>query len=199
KRLPEQWAAIPGDEELVKWKKHPTNPILTEKLHGDRKIHEWRDPFVFEHDGRTYMVCGGNLNANKGGEAVVNLYRAENDDLTEWKYLGLLFQHPEKDGKNIECPLCFPIGEKWGLIVSQGPPVQFFRGDLDAKTMRFTLKLRGVMAHGNYYAPNCLADAKGRRILWGWVPDFPAGRGWNGCMTLPRVLTLAEDGTLRQR
>jgi beta-fructofuranosidase len=198
-RSPEQWAAVPEDHTLVKWKKHPANPILTEKLHGDVKIHEWRDPFVFESEGRTYMVCGGNLNANKGGEAVVNVYRAENDDLTEWKYLGVLFKHPDKEVKNIECPLFFPLDGKWVLIVSQGRPVQYFVGKLDAKTMRYTAEKRGVMDYGSYYAPNCMVDKEGRRILWGWVQDFPKGKGWNGCMTVPRVLTLGNDDTMRQR
>jgi beta-fructofuranosidase len=199
KRLPEQWAAIPEDDQLVKWKKHPANPILTEKLHGDRKIYEWRDPFVFESEGHSYVVCGGNLNDNKGGQAVVNVYRGENDDLTQWKYLGVLFQHPDKDVKNIECPLFFPLDGKWVLIVSQGRPVQYFVGKLDPKEMRFTAEKRGVMDFGSYYAPNCTV-AKGQRILWGWIQDFPKGKGWNGCMTLPRWLTIASDGlTLLQR
>ena len=199
KRLPEQWAAIPEDDQLVKWKKHPANPIMTEKLHGDVKIHEWRDPFAFKSEGRTYMVCGGNLNANKGGEAVVNVYRAENDDLTQWKYLGVLFQHPDKDVKNIECPLFFPLDGKWVMIVSQGRPVQYFVGKLDPMEMRFTAEKRGVMDFGSYYAPNCTVDAEGRRILWGWVHDFPKGKGWNGCMTLPRELSLDDaDMTLLQ-
>jgi beta-fructofuranosidase len=197
-RLPEQWAAIPEDHELIKWRKHPDNPILTEKLHGSTKIFEWRDPFVFTHSGRTYLVCGGNLNEGKGGGAVVNVYRAENDELTAWIYLGVLFQHPDLNVKNIECPLFFPLGNRWVLIVSQGRPVQYFVGDLDARTMRFEPRSRGIMDHGNYYAPNCLVDGQGRRILWGWVPDFPAGRGWNGCLTLPRVLTVEEDGALGQ-
>jgi beta-fructofuranosidase len=198
KRLPEQWAAVPEDDELSRWRKHPANPILTEKLHGDTKVHEWRDPFVFESNGRTYMVCGGNLNAGQGGQAVVNVYAAENDDLTAWKYLGVLFTHPDKDVKNIECPLFFPLEGKWVLIVSQGRPVQYFVGELDTKTMRFKAKKRGVMDHGSYYAPNCMVDAKGRRVLWGWVQDFPKGKGWNGCLTLPRWLRIAHDLTLLQ-
>jgi len=197
-RPPEQWAAIPEDGQLLKWKKHPANPILTEKLHGSTKVFEWRDPFVFLDAGRTYMVCGGNLNEGKGGEAVVNVYRALNDELTAWQYLGILFKHPDRDVKNIECPLFFQLGNRWVLIISQGRPVQYFVGDLDARTMHFTPKTRGVMDHGNYYAPNCLLDVRGRRILWGWVPDFPGGKGWNGCLTLPRVLTVEDDGMLGQ-
>jgi beta-fructofuranosidase len=199
RRAPEQWAAVPADDQLLKWKKHPANPLLTEALHGKVKVHEWRDPFVFRHKGRTYVVCGGNLNGSKGGQAVVNVYRAENGDLTRWKYLGVLFRHPDAAVRNIECPLFFPLDGRWVLIVSQGRPVQYFVGDLDDRAMKFQPRARGVMDFGNYYAPNCLEDAKGRRVLWGWVLDFPPGKGWNGCLTLPRVLTVAQDNTLRQR
>jgi beta-fructofuranosidase len=34
--------------------------------------------------------------------------------------------------------------------------------------------------------------------LWGWVNGFPGGHGWNGCLSLPRLLTLSPDGHLRQ-
>jgi beta-fructofuranosidase len=57
----------------------------------------------------------------------------------------------------------------------------------------------GTVDAGNFYAPNCLEDAKGRRILWGWVNGFPEKKGWNGCMTLPRVLSLEDDGSLVQQ
>jgi beta-fructofuranosidase len=197
-RLPEQWAALPEDDDLLRWRKHPDNPILTEKLHGDVKVHEWRDPFAFQADGRTYLVLGGNLNASKGGQAVVNVYRADNDELARWQYLGVLFRHPDASVKNIECPLFFPLGGKWVLIVSPHGPVQYFVGDLDAKAMRFKPEQRGIVDYGTYYAPNCLAEPDGRRLLWGWINGFPGGRGWNGCLSLPRVLSIGPDNTLRQ-
>jgi sucrose-6-phosphate hydrolase SacC (GH32 family) len=197
-RLPEQWAAIAADDDLITWTKHPSNPILTEKLHDERKVAEWRDPFVFRHDDKTFMVAGGNLNGNQGGQAVVNLYQSENDELTNWTYLGVLFQHPDQDVRNIECPLFLPLADKWLLVISQGQPVQYFVGDFDTATTTFHPERRGVMDWGNHYAPNCLADPTGRRILWGWVNGFPGGRGWNGCLTLPRVLSLTPDGRLTQ-
>src|SRR5262249_40542237 len=49
------------------------------------------------------------------------------------------------------------------------------------------------------YAPNGLEDGEQRRILWGWIKDFPAGKGWNGCLTLARVLSVADDGRLLQQ
>src|ERR1044072_45025 len=39
-RPSEQWAAIPEDKDLLKWRKAPLNPILKSALK------EWRDPFV---------------------------------------------------------------------------------------------------------------------------------------------------------
>lgn len=195
-RKPEQWAAIPDSNDLSKWKKHPKNPILTEDLHGDVKVHEWRDPFLFKNDGKTYMVLGGNLNANKGGQGVVNVYKAEDDGLTKWTYLGVLFKHPDANVANVECPLFFPVGNKWVLIVSQGRPVQWFVGSLDPKTLKFTAETRGTADDGNFYAPNVTTDAKGRTLLWGWVPDFPKGKGWNGCLTLPREVTVTPVGQL---
>jgi sucrose-6-phosphate hydrolase SacC (GH32 family) len=199
-RLPEQWAAVPEDDDLIRWTKHPANPILTETLHGETKVYEWRDPFVFRANERTYIVLGGNLNGSQGGEGVVNVYRAENEALTEWSYLGVLFRHPDPEVKNVECPLFFPLDGRWVLIVSQGRPVDWFVGDLDESTMRFTPTSRGKLDFGEVYAPNVLMnDPKGRKVLWGWVNGYPGGKGWRHCLTLPRVLSIGDDGTLRQR
>src|SRR5262249_16883106 len=32
----------------------------------------------------------------------------------------------------------------------------------------------------------------------GWIKGFKEGRGWNGCLTLPRILTLSPEGLLLQ-
>jgi len=63
--------AAPVDDELIVWERYPQNPILTLKAHGDQKIDSWRDPFLFREAGKTYMVCGGNLNARHGGAGSV--------------------------------------------------------------------------------------------------------------------------------
>jgi beta-fructofuranosidase len=194
----EQWAAM-GDDQLNVFEKQPANPILSEKLHGDIKVYDWRDPFIFRESGTTFMVCGGNLNRAKGGEAVVTLYRAENDELSQWKYLGVLFKHPDASVKNIECPNFFKLDHRWVLIISPHGLVEYFTGAFDPAAGKFTAERRGLMDYGdNFYAPNSLEDPQGRRVLWGWVRGFKSGRGWNGCLTLPRLLTLRADGLLRQ-
>lgn len=195
----EQWAAL-GDDDLITWQKHPANPILTEQLHGGVKVNDWRDPFIFHHEGRTFMVLGGNLNAGKGGEAVVNIYEAENAALTQWKYRGILFHHPDKEAASAECPNFFQIGKQWVLFVSPYGKVQYFVGDFNAKTCRFEPKTRGEVDHaGTFYAPNTLLQSDGKRIVWGWIMGFPNGHGWNGCLSLPRVLSLSKEGKLLQK
>lgn len=194
----EQWAAT-ADPEANVFAKHPANPILSEKLHGETKVYDWRDPFVFRDNGKVFMVCGGNLNRGKGGEGVVLLYEAGSGELTNWNYRGVLFKHPDKSVVNIECPNFFKLGDRWVLIVSPHRKVEYFTGSFDAAAGKFTAQQRGLMDHSdNYYAPNCMEDPEGRRVLWGWVRGFKEGRGWNGCFTLPRILTIGSDGHLRQ-
>jgi beta-fructofuranosidase len=193
----EQWAAI-GDDDLIVWHKLPSNPVLSESLHGDRKIYDWRDPFIFKEKQRTFLVTGGNLNEAKGGQATVNIYEALDPGLTRWKYRGVLFQLPG-GARTAECPNFFKLGNRWVLFVSPYDKPQYFIGDFDPDTCRFVSRSRGTLDFdGHFYAPNTMQLADGRRIVWGWVNGFPGGRGWNGCLSLPRVLSLSRDGRLLQ-
>ncbi|MGI8965081.1 MAG: glycoside hydrolase family 32 protein, partial [Limisphaerales bacterium] len=195
----EQWAAI-GDDDLIQWRKSPANPVLSEELHGATKIYDWRDPFIFREKNRTFMVLGGNLNKGQGGQAVVNIYEAQNGELTKWKYRGVLFQHPDPKAATVECPNFFKLGDQWVLLLSPYGEVQYFVGDFDATTCRFQARTRGVMDQSrNFYAPNTLQTSDGRRIAWGWIMGFPNGHGWNGVLSLPRLLSLSPDGKLLQK
>jgi beta-fructofuranosidase len=194
----EQWAAI-GDKDLITWHKSPANPVLSELLHGGTKVYEWRDPFIFQYMRRTFMVLGGNLNETKGGEAVVNIYEAENPELTKWKYRGVLFKLPDPKARTAECPNFFSLGERWVLLVSPYGKVQYFVGDFDPQTCRFHAQTGGMVDFGpNFYAPNTILVPGGRRIVWGWVNGFKSGHGWNGCLSLPRELSFSKGGQLRQ-
>jgi hypothetical protein len=50
-----------------------------------------------------------------------------------------------------------------------------------------------------FYATSAFADAAGRTLLLAWVGAWPASRGWNCCMSLPRVLSLDAAGRLVQQ
>src|SRR5580692_11224765 len=107
----------PKDEDLFVWEKSPANPVLTQAAHGDHMVNQWRDPFLFHEGARTYMVCGGSIPGGRGGAGQVQLYRAEKDDLSQWKHLGAVFQAGERDIFNTECPNLFHLDGKWVLII----------------------------------------------------------------------------------
>lgn len=189
----EQWAAV-SDDNLIHWRKYPANPVLSEALNG-RKIYDWRDPFIF-HDGkRTFLVTGGHL--ARTGEAAVSIYEAGNSELTLWTNRGVLFRVP--DAPTAECPNFFKLGKEWVLLVSPYGKVKYFLGGFDPQTCRFTARAQGLLDYGpNFYAPNTMLLSGGMRLVWGWINGFPAGHGWNGCLSLPRQLSLSRDGRLLQ-
>jgi beta-fructofuranosidase len=190
----EQWAAT-SDDDLIHWQKSDANPVLSEELHGGQKVYDWRDPFVFHAGKKTFLVAGGHLATN--GQAAVNIYEAQNPALTRWTYRGVLFQIP--DAPTAECPNFFKLGKQWVLFVSPYGKVQYFIGDFDPDTCRFSPRSRGLLDYGpNFYAPNTMLLADGRRLVWGWVNGFPSGPGWNGCLSLARELSISRDGALQQ-
>src|SRR5262249_47219642 len=129
-REPQCWIAVPEDEALIKWKKHAANPVLSQSS-PDMKYYDFRDPFVFKHEGRTYMVHGGNLNQGKGGQGCVSLYQAQNTDLTQWKFKSILFT--DTNAANIECPNFFKLGDQFVLITSPHRRCDYFVGSFDAE------------------------------------------------------------------
>ncbi len=190
----EQWAAI-GDDDLINWKKSPANPVLPESVNEGTKIYDWRDPFIFHDTKKTFLVTGGHM--AKDGHAAVNIYEAENPGLTKWNYRGVMF--PVPGAPTAECPNFFKLGDQWVLFVSPYGKVQYFVGDFDPETCRFSARTRGLLDYGSsFYAPNTMQVPDGRRLVWGWLNGFPGGHGWNGCLSLPRQLNLSHDGQLQQ-
>jgi beta-fructofuranosidase len=83
--------------------------------------------------------------------------------------------------------------------------VEYIVGDFDLASLTFTPEHTGILDPGyndkapaNFYATNILYAPDGRCILLGWVRGFAAGRGWNGCLAVPRVLTIGPDHRPRQ-
>ena len=58
----------------------------------------------------------------------------------------------------------------------------------------------------DFYAPQTFLDPQGRRILIGWLGmdnkvygNATTELGWQHCLTIPRVVTVAPNGKLRQQ
>jgi beta-fructofuranosidase len=190
---PEQWVAIPADDELISWEKHPANPILQIDDHKGEVIEQWRDPQLIHEGDQTLMVVGGHPDGMGGS---IMLYKALNDELTEWDYLGTAFSGNEE---NWECPNFFRVGNKWVVIYSPHGQVMYYTGNFNLETYQFEPEQHGGVDFGNnFYAPNTMEDGKGRRLLWGWIPGFKEDQGWQGAITIPRNLTVSPEGWLIQ-
>jgi beta-fructofuranosidase len=195
----EQWLATSHDD-MITWEKHLKNPIMTLELHKSLDVRDWRDPYVWKEADTWYMVLGGHVRekregkARRGAPGIVLLYQSQ--DLMDWQFLSpLCIGERRLYGRNWECPNFFPLGNKHVLIVSPHKEVIYNIGTY--KDHHFTPGEWNVLDHGRcFYAPNTMFDENGRLILWGWIREGGTG-GWNGCHSLPRILSLRSDGTLR--
>lgn len=185
---------------MIRWERPARNPVLTVAAHGSLTASQWRDPFLFTEGRDTYMVCGGNVNGGRGGGGAVFLYTAANADLTDWRYLGIVYQQRDRQYFNIECPNLFRLGDKWVLLHSPHRPVECLVGTLDLSKPAFVPETHAVLDPGDAYASNISVDDTGRVILWLWGRTRnPPDRGWSGVIVMPRVLSLDADGFVRQQ
>jgi beta-fructofuranosidase len=200
-----QCLATSSDPQLrtwTKWKQPviqpPNDPLLT----------GFRDPFLWR-ESEIWFLGVGSGQSKQGGRVL--LYRSK--DLRQWEYLhplasgewtGKESANPVDSGEMWECPDFFPLGKKHVLLYSTAGQVIWESGQLDRKELVFHPERRGLLDHRAYYAQKTQLDAKGNRILWGWIPEtrpqseFSAA-GWAGCMALPRILSLTADGTLEMQ
>lgn len=204
----EQWAARPLDAEWLTWEKHPAHPVLALSTHGGPPfLAGWRDPFVFTAAGRAFLLLG----AETETAAEVALYEAVDDSLLAWRYCGPLLREPRIKGRFLECPNFVQVpptqaggAPKWVLLTSPYSLVEYTTGEFDAQTLTFVQEQHGILDAGqgdtpNFYATNLIQDADGAWVLLAWVRGFTPGRGWNGALALPRLLTVDADGRPRQQ
>jgi beta-fructofuranosidase len=194
----EHWGAIPLDDDLIRWRRVTDGPLMAAGMNGvpAETNGGWSDPFVFRCDGRvfvTFKSCNGLV------------CEAKDEALTEWVYAGRM------EGVDGECPNFFTLQDRWVLLRSTKPP-SYVVGQFDPKAISFRVSSPpGVLDYGfgkhppkdrawtrGLYGTNVFVDEAGRRIMLGWVCGFRPGRGWNGCMSLPRILTLDKDHRLIQ-
>ncbi len=119
-------------------------------------------------------------------------------------YVGPFYKSDRKWTEEIEdcaCPDFFPLGDRHMLLMHTHRPYgqcQYYLGRYANE--RFMPEVHGRMTWpgGQMCAPETLLDDKGRRIFWGWITEAgPRTNGWASVASLPRVLSLAKDGTLR--
>jgi beta-fructofuranosidase len=190
--------AVALDDELNEWKKLDSNPITPKTQEGDKhhgKYRSW-DPFGW-YDGNTYYaIFGGEHPAIAKSESLDG----------EWQYVGDLFAHGV-EGVSIEedvsCADLFKLGKKDVLLcISHRLGCRYYLGEWRNEQFYPESHAQMSWVDNTFFAPESMQDAEGRRIMWAWLLDFREfgvrlEYGWSGTMSLPRVLSLDEDGEFR--
>ncbi|SFT15020.1 glycoside hydrolase family 32 protein [Paenibacillus sp. BC26] len=192
----QQWTASAAAGDLLSWRKPgDANPALTSDLHGETRITEWRDPYVWKEQDGWRMLLGG-IDGEKGCGMI---YRS--DDLKNWSYKGIFYKGEEWIW---ECPHLFRFDDnKAVLFYSPSGPVRYVSGTIHEDRLT-DVKKHGTVDGGGwegYYASTGFVDESGRRIMLGWAPEgrgenFPERLDWAGTLALPRVVDLKPNGAL---
>jgi beta-fructofuranosidase len=189
--------AVAVDDDLNEWRKLDTNPITPETSEGDEhhgKYESW-DPFGWVEGDTYYAIFGG----KRPGIAKSSSLDGE------WNYVGDLFAHAVEGvsiNEDVSCADLFKLGDKDVLLcISHQLGCRYYLGEW--KDEQFYPEFHEKMSwiDNSFFAPESLEDDQGRRIMWAWIFDTPGAGvrrdyGWSGTMSLPRVLTLGDDGRL---
>ena len=195
--------ATSDDDMLVRWTKHLANPVIPVPSPGEPGYEEYRvfDPCAWL-DGDTYCALVGNRVPGVRGDAT-SLFKSQ--DLVDWEHVGPFYRSERKwtdADEDCAVPDFFPLGDKHMLLFcSHLQGTQYYLGQLAGDGFLPTAYGRMSWPGGHLGGPRTLFDRSGRRVFFDWIrenrdEDRERASGWSGVMTLPRVLSLAEDGTL---
>lgn len=209
-----------GSQDLRTWTKVPENPVIAAPPVGV-DITAYRDHCVWREGTKWRQLVGSGIRG-RGGTAF--LY--ESSDLRSWDYIGPLFIGDASQGDPAdtdwtgtmwECVDLFRAGPgELGSAPFEGVPDVLVFSAWDDGDTRHPLYWTGRYAGDTFepaalhrldfggrffYAPQSFQDEAGRRIMFGWMQEGRSDAamveaGWSGVMSLPRLATLADDGSL---
>ncbi|MCI5759152.1 MAG: glycoside hydrolase family 32 protein [Eubacterium sp.] len=200
-----QTQSIAYSEDGIHFLKYDGNPVL--EAPDGVNPGEFRDPKVWEHDGKFYMVTGASQNGR--GKALL----FSSDNLKEWRYVNEIAESRGDMGSMWECPDFYSAGDRFVLTFSpmgSGDHTSvYMTGAFDYKTGKLEAQTAREIDWGmDYYAAQSFLAPDGRRIVvgwaneWSWMPEWkdwgPTFKeGWCGFFNLPREVSVLEDGSLR--
>ena len=196
----------------VNYEKYEGNPVISyDKLPDGAYVQDFRDPKLWSQDGVYYSFVA---NRCKEGSGVILLYKST--DALNWEFVNTFMECKFEYGTMWECPDYFKLNDKDIMIISpmEMEPVDYefhgghgviaFVGKADLEKGQFERESVQAIDYGlDFYAPQSLETADGRRVMIGWMRNWAmtnCRKNENllyGSMTLPRELTLL-DGRLVQ-
>ena len=174
------------------------------------------DPDAWVEGDTTYALQG--VYPLLAGKEVTLL---KSRDQKNWDYVGpfMTREMPEvmrnaevpRKNEDVSCPNFFKLGNKWMLLcISHIRGCRYYLGEW--KNEKFTPEFHGRMNWslsegmkdgdhgGEVFAPESLLTPDGRRVMWAWLfasSQKHISKTWHEVFSLPRELSLPEDGVLR--
>lgn len=200
-------------EDGIHFEKLAQNPVLDEKdLPEGISPSDFRDPKIFEKDGRYYAVVAAKQIDETGCIVLVG-----SDDLVDWQFESIFLSGQPDLGIMWECPDYFNLNGQDCLLMS---PMRvprdgyshhnlnstfLMKGTVDWDKKTFVLETVEELDYGHdFYAPQTLQDEEGKRVMIAWQHTWgrrnithELGHKWAMSMTIPRGLEL-KDGVLYQ-
>ena len=190
--------AVAVDDELNEWQKLDSNPITPQTKPGDPHHDAYRswDPYGWLEGDTYYAIFGGERAGHR------EIRESRGSMAVYWRPAG------QQRGRRVAQRRCFlcgllPPGQQAHAAVHQPPfGLSVLSGRVEERTVSSELPSADELGGQFVLCAESLLDDQGRRIMWAWIFDHPAfgtrtDYGWSGTMSLPRVLSLGDDGMLR--
>ena len=179
------------------------NPIIPEPEPGSKEaeLYSSWDPNGWLENDTYYAIFGGKI---------PTIFKAK--ELDSWEYVGPFFSQDMPDVdievEDLSCPDLFKLGNKHAVLgISHSHGARIYIGEWRDEQFHPESHQRMNWLGGTAFAPESMLDKHGRRIMWAWVldrrevlhlryDDIPPKYGWTGILTLPRVLSLNDNGVL---
>ena len=211
-RLETQCIAI--SEDGIIFEKYDGNPVISqEHIQGIADTADFRDPKIFKYRNVYYTVVASKTPDSRG-----QILLFESEDYFNWHFKSVLLEGNQEEGIMWECPDLFELDGKWVLMMS---PIEMkrqqyqywninstlvFIGEVDWEIGRFKVEQKHELDGGlDFYAPQTCVNDAGERYLVAWmqmwhrtIPPHELGHGWSGMMTLPRKLSIKNNGLYQE-
>ncbi|EKT54246.1 glycoside hydrolase family 32 protein [Providencia sneebia] len=170
----------------------------------------FRDPKVWYQDDRWWMVVGARDSLDQG-----QILLFTSHDLLTWsENYQVLAKTDDKNVYMWECPDFFSLGEQFVTLFSpQGKKPQghqyrnlyqngYLVGNWSPnQPYEITNQFSELDMGHDFYAPQTFLAQDGRRIAIAWMDMWESAmpskaHGWCGCFTVPRELTLDDQGKI---
>lgn len=198
--------ATASDRLLINWQKHPQNPVIPiVPIDDDGSPYRVFDPCIWKEDDGYYALSGVFKNGERSIDCIGVDHIFRSTDLESWDYVGELIagDFNSEPGEDYAVPNFWPIGNGKHMLLffSHKRGGQYFVGDYDTSTHRFTADYHGrlnngPLAVGSLHAPSATVDDSDRFLAIFNVKESREPQGWDNIMTLPIHLSLRDDNSL---